>query len=255
MEAIQIGIVLRILDHFKIPSCLTGELALLYYNVPRVLHVGYLSSVFLNFSETDLVNMKDIEICIPADSLSKAESSLCSVGLFVRRDLENFDLYSEYKRGFPRLQSTSWSSPTLTVVLLSDVHCGLRPLQKVITPQSDDKGIKYSSQLTDLLPETQLRRLPFPRLPSFFSSLCQRFIETNDAVARIAAEQLVDGMNIGHAWCDGHLAGVSKEVRQLAKRLVDDKDSRLDDFSENLVTCFIANEEEASELSRIPGYN
>ena len=40
MEAAQIKIVLYILKHANIPACIVGELALLYYNVPRVVHVS-----------------------------------------------------------------------------------------------------------------------------------------------------------------------------------------------------------------------
>jgi len=38
MEALQLKAALRILEHAGIPTCLVGELALNYYNVPRVLH-------------------------------------------------------------------------------------------------------------------------------------------------------------------------------------------------------------------------
>jgi hypothetical protein len=38
MEAL-LKVALRILEHAGIPTCLVGELALNYYNVPRVLHV------------------------------------------------------------------------------------------------------------------------------------------------------------------------------------------------------------------------
>ncbi len=40
MEALQLKVALRILDHARIYACLVGELALNYYNVPRVLHVS-----------------------------------------------------------------------------------------------------------------------------------------------------------------------------------------------------------------------
>lgn len=39
MEALQLKVALRILEHARIPTCLVGELALNYYNVPRVLRV------------------------------------------------------------------------------------------------------------------------------------------------------------------------------------------------------------------------
>lgn len=39
MEVLQIKIALHILEHAGICTCLVGEIALNYYNVPRVLHV------------------------------------------------------------------------------------------------------------------------------------------------------------------------------------------------------------------------
>ena len=40
MEALQLKVSLRILEHAGILACLVGEIALNYYNVPRVLHVS-----------------------------------------------------------------------------------------------------------------------------------------------------------------------------------------------------------------------
>lgn len=40
MEALQLKVALRILEHAGILACLVGEIALNYYNVPRVLHVS-----------------------------------------------------------------------------------------------------------------------------------------------------------------------------------------------------------------------
>lgn len=70
----------------------------------------------------------------------------------------------------------------------------------------------------------------------------------------IAVEQLVDGMNLDDDWCEKNLCNASLKVHQLATRVVAGKQSRLDDFSNNTVTCFIANAGEAERLRRIPGY-
>lgn len=40
MESAPVKIAIIILRHHQIPSCLVGEIALNYYNVPRVLHVS-----------------------------------------------------------------------------------------------------------------------------------------------------------------------------------------------------------------------
>lgn len=40
METVQIKVALRLLAHAGIPTCITGEIALNYYNVPRAVHVS-----------------------------------------------------------------------------------------------------------------------------------------------------------------------------------------------------------------------
>jgi hypothetical protein len=46
MEALQLKVAIRILEHGGIPTCLVGEIVLNYYNVPRVLHVSS-SSIYI----------------------------------------------------------------------------------------------------------------------------------------------------------------------------------------------------------------
>jgi hypothetical protein len=69
----------------------------------------------------------------------------------------------------------------------------------------------------------------------------------------IAAEQLVDGMDLDSGWCTRNL-GISVEMHQLVNGLIASKKSRIDDFSGNTVTCFIANVEEVARLRLILGY-
>ncbi|TVY92921.1 hypothetical protein LAWI1_G004653 [Lachnellula willkommii] len=236
MEALQLKVALRILEYGGIPACIIGEIALNYYNVPRVLH--------------------DIEICVPEASLSKAALMLQGTGLFEPKAIEEFDIYNEYKRDFPRLRSSSWISPSCTLVLLADKSYGLDPLVNNIScgKTTPNPNPTYSSQIMDLIPPAEVGNIPIPRLPSLFAGLCRRYLESNDDVAMIAAEQLVDGMDLDGGWCTRNLRNTSFEIHQLANRLIASKQSRLDDFSENTVTCFIANAEEAERLRLIPGY-
>ncbi|KUJ16023.1 uncharacterized protein LY89DRAFT_735167 [Mollisia scopiformis] len=235
MEALQLKVALRILGHAGIPTCLVGELALNYYNVPRVLH--------------------DIEICVPENMVLKAASLLRGTGLFEPDEIEEFDLYNEYKRGCPRLRSSSWISPSSALVILGDKIYGLNPISKnVLSRDKVPSNPSYSSQIMDLIPPAEINQLPIPRLPVLLVGLCRRFLESHDDVAMIAAEQLVDGMDLDDGWCDRNLSGVSSAVLEMSSRLVAGKTSRLDDFSENTITCFIANEDEVERVRRIPGY-
>ncbi|KAL9107830.1 MAG: hypothetical protein Q9227_007345 [Pyrenula ochraceoflavens] len=196
MEAAQIQIALCVLEHANIDACL------------------------------------DIEICVPAKHLEDAESRLCSTGLFLREELADYNVYTEYKR---------------------DRDLYLQPLQKhIVVPKKEDHA-EFSPQLLDFVTQEQTTKLPWPRLPQYFTSLCLDYFQNENAMARIAAEQLIDGMNIDHAWCEKHLVQNPK-ILSLGKRLVDGKTARIDDFSPNLITCFIASEAEASRLCMIPGY-
>jgi hypothetical protein len=185
----------------------------------------------------------------------EASSLLRGTGLFEPDEIEHFDLYNEYKRGFPRLRPSSWITPSCALVLFSDRRYGLNPLhQYTVARNNSQSNPAYSTQIVDLIPSAEIYQLPMPRLPSLFSGFCHRFLESHDDVAMMAAEQLVDGMDLDEGWCQRNLRTSSPEVFKLANRLVVEKRSRLDDFSENTVTCFIPNDKEAARVRRIPGY-
>ncbi|KIV98687.1 uncharacterized protein PV09_09543 [Verruconis gallopava] len=97
------------------------------------------------------------------------------------------------------------------------------------------------------------KALSWPRLPSLFLGLCQIYLNTNDAVARIGAEQLVDGMNLSKEWCDMNLLQAGQEVLKLAYILVQENAGRMDPFSGNKITCYIHSEHDAQLLRELPG--
>ncbi|KAF2435245.1 hypothetical protein EJ08DRAFT_656863 [Tothia fuscella] len=234
---VQLKIVLRILEHKGIISCLVGETALNYYNVPRVIHV--------------------FEICVSKHCVEKAQSLLCSTGLFELEELLDFDLYNEYKKGFPRLRSTGWTSPPCYIVLFSGEHFHMEPLSKTVVIQKSptaNSAYENSKQILDLVGVNDVRCLPMPRLSPLLQGLAQRYLDASDAVAMIAAEQLVDGMDVDECWAKKNLADARADVQDLITRLISGKYSRLDDFSENTVTCFLADEREAERVKNIPGY-
>jgi hypothetical protein len=71
----------------------------------------------------------------------------------------------------------------------------------------------------------------------------------------IAAEQLVDVMNLDEDWCSNHISPERHKELNLALELVARKDSRISDFTTSTVTGYIAFKEEAERLYRIPGRN
>jgi len=95
--------------------------------------------------------------------------------------------------------------------------------------------------------------MPMPSLIPFFRGLCKNYCETKEAVYAIAAEQLVDGMDLDEAWCREHMPGPDSKELAYAMELVEGKNSRIDYFSPNAVTCFIPNRVEAQRVLLIPG--
>lgn len=177
---------------------------------------------------------QDLEICVPEAALSEAVSILCSTRRFRLVENAAYDLFTEYKRGFPTLMAPSTS---LLVVLFPDSYFYLLPLRQSIVPFQERLSTTYSRQLPDLFPGDEIRHLPVPYLAAFFIGLCRRFFESNDYMARIAAEQLVDGMDLDEEWVESNLSGAAPEVRELAAQLVAEKSSRYDGYLDFEAPC------------------
>ncbi|KAL4950222.1 hypothetical protein BDW69DRAFT_172640 [Aspergillus filifer] len=186
-----------------IVACLVGEIALNFFGAPRVVH--------------------DVEICVPGSSLSEAVSTLCSVAGFEQVEVEEYDIFTEYKRGFPTLKAPGSS---LRLVIFSDSHLGLSNLADHILPSEERLSSTRGDQILDLVPREEIEHLPVPRLSTFFAGLCSRYFESNDYMARIAVEQLVDGMDLDFDWVKTNLEGETPRVRELANQLVAEKASR-----------------------------
>ncbi|EPE06099.1 hypothetical protein F503_02928 [Ophiostoma piceae UAMH 11346] len=243
MESLIIKIVARLLQHHSITFAFVGEIALNYYNVPRVRH--------------------DIEVCVPSPLLQVTADMLLATGLFQRSDPDSFNLYSEYKRGMPRLSTTGWLAPTQFVCLFPDEFFHLEPLEKSLVaweqPASPGREPCYyiSEHMldTDGLRASDIRSLSLPRLSRLLVGFARRYLDQKDDTAMIAAEQLVDGMDVDESWCARHLRGESQSVISLIRGLVQGKASRLDDFSDYHVTCFLKDEAVARLVRGIPGYD
>jgi hypothetical protein len=142
------------------------------------------------------------------------------------------NIYTEYKYGYPRFRYLP--NPQSFIVLFPDRQLGLEPLQKTIISTS-------SQHILDIIPAEALVSIPMPSLIPFFRGLCKNYCETKEAVSAIAAEQLVDGMDLDEAWCREHMPGPDSKELAYAMTLVEGKNSRIDYFSSNTVTCFIPN--------------
>lgn len=131
--------------------------------------------------------------------------------------INGYDIFTEYKRGFPTLAVTK---SNVRVVIFSDRHFYLSPLGSSIVSYEEISLTASSQEIQDLVPVDKIQYLPMPRLPLYFIGLCQRFVESNNYMARIAAEQLVDGMHLDEKWTRINLSDAPRQVRDLAMRLV-----------------------------------
>lgn len=104
-----------------------------------------------------------------------------------------------------------------------------------------------------MVPKEHVLSLPFPRLPPLLTGYARRYVESHDDPSMIATEQLVDGMDLDEAWCKKHLASVESEVVDVIMDRIRSKSQRLDDFSENTVTCYVKDADEATLVRRIRG--
>ncbi|KAL4945755.1 hypothetical protein BDV06DRAFT_184096 [Aspergillus oleicola] len=191
---------LSCLEDRDIAACLIGEIALNFYGVPRVVH--------------------NIEICVPESSLSEAVSTLCFAAEFEEVEMDDYDLFTEYKRGFPTLKAPGSS---LQLVVFPDSHFGLSNLADHILPPEERLSSTRGDQILDLVPREDIQHLPVPRLSPFFTGLCSRYFDLNDCMARIAVEQLVDGMDLDDSWVQTNLIGEMPRVQELASQLVAEK--------------------------------
>ncbi|POR34322.1 Uncharacterized protein TPAR_05469 [Tolypocladium paradoxum] len=234
MDLTPTKVAVLVLRHHGVAMCITGELALNYYNVPRVCH--------------------DLEICVADSSSLVAAGILCSTGLFEPCEMDiDFNNYTEYKRGFPRVRTTCWTYPPQIMVIFPATFFGLEPIEKALAPTFAHRKIHISKEIPELSQE-DAANLPLPRLAPLLSGLAKRFLDAGDDMAMIAVEQLVDGMNLDEAWAEKSLRESDAALQDLIMTQIRGKKSRIDYFSENKITCFINDEEEADNVRLIPGF-
>ncbi|EEH39148.1 hypothetical protein PAAG_01610 [Paracoccidioides lutzii Pb01] len=236
MDFPYICLLLTLLQKANIPVCIVGELALNYYNPPRVVH--------------------DLELCVPARDLELATSIFRAQKCLTEQEATNYNIYTEYKRGFPRFQLSS-SMPSF-VVLFTDAYYHLNQLEQNIIPPQEHKGRQeyYSKEILDSVAADQVATLPLPRFAPFFTGFCRMYIKKQEATAAIAAEMLVDGLDIDEAWCRKRLSAPEYVAElKFALGLAEWNWSRISDFTPNEVTYFIVNRQEAQRVRQMPGFS
>ena len=245
----NIDSVFRLLNAHGIPGCIIGEIALNYYNVPRVVHVGYCQIQ----PRTHLTASQDLEIAVRHNDLHRASSVLKSERqLLEPADEDTFNVYTEYRRGLPRFRFRD--NNAACVVLFPDKPLSGGDLLDSIIPQwLHQQNSEYSCELLDLIPEDKITSLPLPFLGPLLSSYCQKHMASQDDIAAMAVESLVDGMDLDELWCMRNLTQIEPKGLDYVYSKVRDKSSRMDYFSSNTVTCIIANSEEKERLLKVPG--
>jgi hypothetical protein len=189
---------------------------------------------------------------MPAVDLARARATFTSEADILRPENEvTYNLYTIHKQGVPRFRHLP--EPSFRVILFPDDCLGLAPLKKhILRAKRHEDGAEYSHEISDIIPSSKVSETPIPLLGPFFSGQCARYyLETKDIIFAMAAEQLVDGMDLDEEWCKQHMSTSTPETLSFALTLVAGKASRIDYFSSNTVTCFIPDEQERQRLLRV----
>ena len=163
------------------------------------------------------------------------------------------NLYTDYKKGYPRFRYLPDTVDDIHVIVFSDRAISFEPLDEhvfvpdIIDPRFND----FSHEIVDSYQAQEVASLPFPYFAPFFRSRCRLYVKTRDAPAAMAVEQLVDGLNLDEDWCRRHL---QLDEIDFALDRVKTKNNRIDYYSDNEVTCFIANEGVAKKVRSLPGF-
>ncbi|MCJ1475797.1 hypothetical protein MMC13_004461 [Lambiella insularis] len=221
MNAGSLQTALNLLRNAGVNCVIVGELSLNYYN--------------------------DVEICVPVSQFEVAELALSKSPALNRVSPSTPNLYTQYKSGFPRFDDVHGHQ----LVLLSDLGMGIEKA-KVLSPEDHGKEAFYSHDILETSTVEQIANIPIPTLPSLVQYLYALVCSGKDPMPRIRIEQLVDGMNIDEQWCKENLFDESQA--QYVLNLVNSKKDRIDNFSGNLVTCYIPDRKIAECVTRIPGY-
>ena len=172
--------------------------------------------------------------------------------LLERVEHQRHTLYTEYQRHCSRYRYVT--NPILDVLLFPDEQFGLNLSEQTVVAESQhSETAQYSLHILTLLCVNDLLIMPIPALPALLRGICRIYKGTSDIMYAVAAEQLVDGMNIDASWCQRHFHSLANGELEFLMELIENRSARIEDFSTNLVTCFVSNETEAQRVQHIPG--
>ncbi|KAJ4176323.1 hypothetical protein NW755_014475 [Fusarium falciforme] len=133
---------------------------------------------------------------------------------------------------------------------IKTLSCGLAE----IIPSTDARTVQFIHQsVKDFFVEWGLRALDKTKPAQEVGPRCPLPPLPND-MAMIAVEQLVDGMNLDEAWVERNLKDSDAGLLRLVMNRIHGKQSRIDYYSDNTITCFISGPEEAESVRLIPGF-
>ena len=123
-----------------------------------------------------------------------------------------------------------------------------------VVPQSlHQQDSEYSFELLDLIPKNRIPSLPVPFLGPLVSDYSRKYIASQDAIAAMAVDGLIDGMDLDELWCARNLIDLEPPGLEYVHSRVRGRVSRIDYFSPNTVTCIILDDKERQRLHRVPG--
>ncbi|KAH0834438.1 Ser/Thr protein phosphatase superfamily protein [Fonsecaea pedrosoi] len=202
----------------KIVFCVVEEVALNYYNVPRILNLD---------AATKLINAHN--------------------DVFVRTAWT--DQHADWKKPYPRFEAFI-EEDYLTLVIFPDTHFHLQPLKHSIVDRSAYSSARpfFSNEFNFSTDISELSTIPIPRLSSLLQGLLRRFCETQDIYCAVCVEQLVDGMVLSEAWCNTHLDPGREEELKYVIGVIGTRPQRQNLFLESDYLC-----QDERELMKIPG--
>lgn len=207
LSLIHVYAVQCLLDDHNVACVITGDLALLYHNVDRVLHVGREGTIECSGKLTGL--FQSIEVCVPLSQIHRVREILGSEQNVVPlSDVMEPDFYHPYKRSALQYH---FAGVTDTMVLEIVTDAALQ-LDLTEYSTSADRVMSSLAPWCQASDERTLGALRFPTLPAFINAwlnlakLAQSTAPGEYSVFMMEAECLMDSNNrIDETWCKAHI--------------------------------------------------
>jgi len=79
--------------------------------------------------------------------------------------------------------------------------------------------LEYSQQILDLIPTNEVGLVPLPKLAPLFRGLCWRYCKIKDPAFAMAAEALIDGVDLDEGLCRMHVGALLPKELKFALKL------------------------------------